>query len=222
MSGDHRARKRLWVRLAVGALLIIGAAGLYLSKGFGAPDHSRPVVLVLPSDGRWIESAPIHASPGGRYRASLSLERKYPRREMECLADVGMPFPTSTESGRRTDCPAGFSPSQLEWNLVEDGRATNRTYDFGDHAGEYASATVGRSLGIFMLRPGPSYVVRARLRDAPSQLWTTRPKFELAFDDMASLVVQALFFSAISGVMGLIGLGLGFAALLRIASKPTR
>ena len=222
MSGDPRARKRHWVRASVGALLIIAAVGLYLSKGFGAPDHSRPVVLALPSDRRWIESAPFRASPGGRYRASLLLERKYPHREMECLADVGMPFPTSTESGRRTDCPAGFSPSRLQWNLIEDGRAANLTYDFGgDHAGEYASATVGRSLGIYMLRQGPSYVVRALLREAPSQLWTTRPKLELAFDDMASLIVQALFFSVMSGIIGLVGLGFGIAALLGFVRKPT-
>ena len=221
MSGDRRARKRLWVRMSVGALLIIAGVGLYLSEGFGAQDHSRPVVLVIPSDGSWIESAPFRASPGGNYRASLSLERKYAHREMECLADVGMPFPASTESGRRTDCPPGFSPSELDWNLFENGRAVGPTYAFGDHAGEYASATVGRSLGIYRLRQGPSYVVRARLRGAPTQLWTTRPKLELAFDDMASLAVQALLFSVVSGITGLAGLGFGLTALLGFIRKPT-
>lgn len=218
MSGDRRTPKRVWVRACVGVLLIGAAPGLFLtglrSSGSIAACNPGPSVRWA-----WIEGAPFRASIGGRYRASLSLERKYPQREMECLADVGMPFPTSTASGRRTDCPPGFSPAQLEWSLIEKGHPASPTYDFGHHAGEYSSATVGRSLGIFMLRPGRSYVVRARLSGAPIQLWATGPKLELAFDDVASLIVKALFFSAVSGVLGVVGLGLVIAALWGVVRR---
>lgn len=221
MSGDPRAPTPVWVRACQGGLLLLAAVGLYQTKGFGAPDRSRPLVLALPADGRWIESTPFRASIGGDYRASLTLERKYPHREMECLADVGMPLPTSTESGRRSDCPTGFTPAQLQWSLIEEGRPARQTYDFGQHAGEYGSDTLGRSLGIFELRPGRSYVVRARLSGAPPQLWTTGPKLELAFGDMASLIVQALLFSAASGAMGLIGLGYLIAAAWKALRNPS-
>ena len=216
MSGHRRASKRFWVHACLGVWLIVAAAILFLTKGLGSADQSRPVVLALLSDGSWIESAPFRASITSSYRASLSLERKYPMREMECLADVGSPFPRSTEPGRRTDCPPGFSPAHLEWSLIEEGVPANQTYDFGPHAGEYTSDTVGRSLGSFVLRSGRTYVVRARLSGAPTQLWATGPKLELAFDDMASLAVPASFFSLVAGVLGLVGLGLVIAALWRV------
>ena len=220
MSGDRRASKRFWARACTGALLIVAATMLFLTKGLGSADQSRPVVLALLPDGNWIESAPFRASITSSYRASLSLERKYPHREMECLADVGSPFPGSTEPGRRTDCPPGFSPAQLEWSLVEEGRPAKQTSDFGPHAGEYTSDTVGRSLGSFVLRSGHTYVVRARLSEAPIQLWATGPKLELAFDDMASLAAPASFFALVSAVLGLVGLGLVIAAFWSVVHKP--
>ena len=220
MSSDRRRPKRVWVRACIGVLLIVAATILFLTKGLGSADQLRPVVLTLPSDGSWIESAPFRASITSSYRASLSLQRKYPHREMECLADVGSPFPRSTEPGRRTDCPPGFSPAQLEWSLIEEGRPAKRTYDFGQHAGEYTSDTVGRSLGAFVLHSGRSYVVRARLSEAPTQLWATGPKLQLTFDDTAWLAVPASIFSLVSAMLGLVGLGLVIVAFWRIDHKP--
>lgn len=222
MAGKAHIPNRRWVVLCVGLVLVAAASVLFFTLGFGAADHSRPVAIALQPGSRWVTTGPFRASPPGRYRASLSLGRKYEHREMECLADVGMPYPTSTESGRRTDCPPSFPPSNLEWVLLEDGRPAAQTYAFGKHAGEYSSASVGRSLGIYDLRPGRSYVVRARLTNAPQEVWTTAPKLELAFDDMASLLVRTLFFSALSVVMGVAGIALLIAESWRLVRKPPR
>ena len=181
-------------------------------KGFGALDYGRPALVTLRHDGGWVESAPFSATPG-LYRAPVSLNRKYPQREMECLADVGMPFPLSTEGGRRTDCPPGYSPLQLSWIVLEDGKPSGRSGNFGDHAGEYSDAAVGRSLGSVELRRGRSYKMRVRVIEAPEKLWATNPTVSLAYGDMTGLVVGSLFFSVLSGALGVTGLWLLLAAV---------
>jgi hypothetical protein len=181
--------------------------------------RSRPVVVNIRQDGEWAGSGPFRAPLPGRYRASLSLSRKYAFREMECLADVGMPFPHSTASGRRADCPPAFFPGRLDWVLVERDRPVDRSYDFGPNAGEYSTSSVGRSLGIFVLRRGATYTVRARISGAPPQLWATRPQLELGYDDTFTLVAMGRLVLMVVVLLGLIGLTLLLSALWSVRRR---
>lgn len=203
----------------LGVLFIAAALALFMIAGFGAPDRSQPVNMTLRRDGGWVKSTSFLAAPPGFYRVSLTLSRKFPQREMECLADVGMPFPLSTESGRRTDCPPGYSPLHLSWIVLEDGKPLSRSGEFGEHAGEYSGTTVGRSLEGFELRRGRKYEVHVRVIEAPERLWTTDPKVRLAYNDVAGLIVRALLCSILSGLLGATGLWLLLAAL-RSALRP--
>lgn len=207
------------LRLLLALGLMAAAPGLYMTAGFGAPDRSRPVLMELPLDGRWVESATFRAAPPGGYRASLLLDRRHPHREMECLADVGFPSPTSGTPGRHPDCPAAFRPLVVEWTLLENGLPAKPTYDFGLHAGEYSGDTVGRSFATFDLARGVPYRVRARVIDAADAVTITRLRLQLAYDDMARLLVRSLFWSVAAGVLVFAGLTL-LARTLRRVEKP--
>lgn len=214
---DITALKRPWLQNIIGLLLLAACPVLFFTKGAGAPDHSRPVSLVLPRDGMWVTSDSFRAKPPGKYRASVKLEREYQFREMECLADVGRP---DDKAGRRTDCLPAFSPAELEWMVIEEGRPATMTYDFGGQGGEYSETTIGRSLGIYDLRGGRSYVVRARVANAPDEFWATEPRLELAYDDMAALAVLMMYFSASSAAMAVVGVGLLIVAIWSAVRQP--
>jgi hypothetical protein len=217
--GLLNAKKR---PLLVGCLLLGSAISLFFTVGFGQPrTRTLPVSFDLPATGQWIQSKPFYAGVAGNFRASLLLERKLPFRELECLADVGMPYPHSTASGRRTDCPVGFSPTVLEWAVIERGKPVQLNYSFGDHAGRYSAADVGRDLGVLELRYFTSYVARARIVGGSQALAATRPKFQLAFEGSPfpeDYLIQTALVSLVA-----IGLGLtGTAKLAREALRATR
>lgn len=201
------------LRLAIATAILAVAAVIHFTLGFGAPDRSVPATLDLPLDGSWAEAPAFRPHPPGSYRVSLELDRRFPHREMECLADVGSPEPASTAPGRRTDCPPGFDPLGVEWRLLEDGRPARLGYDFGPHAGEYSGATVGRSFVMVDLARGRTYQLRARTTDSPASSAVTRPRLRIAYGDMAELVVQALFWSALAILLAFVGAVLLIEAL---------
>ena len=208
--------------LLVGCLLLGSAIALFFTVGFGQPrTRTLPVNFDLPTNGQWTQSEPFYAGVAGKFRASLLLERTLPFRELECLADVGMPYPRSTASGRRTDCPAGYNPTVLEWAVVEQGKPVPLNYSFGEHAGTYSSADVGRDLGLLQLRYFRSYVARARIVRGSQALEATHPKFQLAFEGSPfpeDYLVQTALVSLVA-----IGLGLtGTAKLAREALRATQ
>ena len=209
-----RAIKTLLPRFWLGILFMAVALAVFMTKGFGAQDRSQPVSMSLRRDGGWTESAQFPATIPGSYRASVTLTRRYPPREMECLADVG-PF-TAGPQVSHPDCPPDYAPLQLRWMVLEDGQRSASSGNFGAHAGEHADAAIGRSLGSVKLRSGHSYKMLVRVVDAPDALWVTTPRASLAYIDTAALAISGLTFSLLAGALGATGLSLSVAALLRV------
>jgi hypothetical protein len=176
-------------------------------EGFGQPQSFyRPVDVPLPMNGSALQTGPFTIWHPGHYRVSLQLKRRHPHREMECLADVGMPFKTSSATGRRTDCPpSGFPPTMIEWTLLDHGKRPSQN-DAGGHAGEYSREFVGRTLGWCDLRRFHTYRFTARILNPNPNLALTEPRVLVDYDEAAGAIVSQLFFSLIGIGLGLIGL----------------
>lgn len=211
------ARSRTWAAFACAAFGL--AALIWFTKGFGSRDDGVAVVLNLRQDGAWVRSAPFRPETTGHYRVSLELKRRFPHEVMECLADVGAPYPNSGEPGRRTDCQVGYAPGQLEWSLQENGRPATWSA-FPPYSGEYSRDTVGRSVSAVDLDRRSIYVLRARLRGASPAMATVEPTFRIAFDDMASLIVSALFYSVAAFAVAFAGLGFAAQAIRSRRGEP--
>ncbi|WP_374656954.1 hypothetical protein [Phenylobacterium sp.] len=210
-------KSRTWALFACAAFGL--AALLWFTKGFGSRDDGVAIVLNLRQDGSWAQSAPFRPETTGNYRVSLELKRRFPYEVMECLADVGAPDPDSGQPGRRPDCPTGYGSGQLEWSLQENGRPA-KWEAFGPHFGEYSRDIIGRSLGSVDLDRRSIYVLRARLKGASPAMATVEPTFRIAFDDMASLIVSALFYSVAAFAVAFAGLGFAAQAVRSRRGEP--
>ena len=208
-------------RVALGGLLLAGGAAILFASGAGQPDHSRALLLDLDTTGHWVSSPPFKAWLPGGYSASLELDRRYPHREMECLAGVGMPDPASSRSGPRADCPPGFTRTNLEWQILQDGQRITPRGDVDDHSGEYSDATVGRSLGWLDLKKGATFVVQARLIGPSDKLAVARPRLRIGYNDVETLIVQGFFFSAIALILAVTGAGMLISGVMRLLKART-
>lgn len=208
-------RSRSPRRVIIGLVLLAAALLVHSTMGFGRSDDSQS--LTLRADGQWVESPAFKISTRGGYRTSLTIDRKFPFKETECLAGVGMPYAGSTRSGPRTDCPKDFFPPALQWSILEGGRALRSTTNFGPNAGEYASDSVGRSLGMYELRPDAHYVLRARISNSSTHFAATNPRLDISFGDPVAIIVSRLFFSLIASAAALIGFVLLVIQMWRLA-----
>ena len=209
-------RERAWASTVLGAICVAAAFTLYFSMGDGAGDHSRPVALSISPNGQWVSSRPFRPQEQGNYIASLWLRRRYPDKEMECLADVGIPDPANAVIHPPNDCPPALFPASLQWTLIEDGHPVAQTLSGRDHLGGGDAARISRWLGTYSLDRRRTYVVRARFINAPPTFAATAPILDLQFADLPSLIVKDLLFSFGSLLLGVLGGWLIFKSQRRI------
>lgn len=200
--------------IVLGLALLAASAGLYFVAGFGRTEAPWSVVAPLSGASNLTASQSFQVQEVATYRASIEVDRNFTYEHAGCL--LGVP---NSPGAAAEDCPS--AAPEITISVLSDGKILRPTQVFPGGLSGVTDA-FAQDVAVYPLRPGPTYVVEARISEAQPELKAAHPRVVIALDPME--IMNALGRNALSflgsSILALFGAGILLQSIFGQLRRP--